>query len=223
MCNSSGIGFVEKVLKEEDVKGRRVLEIGALNVNGSVRPSIERFGPAEYIGVDMVEGSGVDLVCRAEELAARFAPGRFDLVVSTEMLEHVRDWRRVISNMKALLEEGGILLITTRSFGFGYHAFPYDFWRFEAEDMRAIFSDLAVTDLESDPLDPGVFLKAVKKAAFVENDLEKYELYSVIKGKRAVTVTDIDCLITRLKYLSRRILSLILPEPIKRILRKALK
>lgn len=223
MCNSSGIDFVSRVLEESDVKGRRVLEIGSLNVNGSVRPVICRLGPSEYIGADIMAGEGVDKICQAEDLPKCFAAGTFSLVVATEVLEHVRDWRRVITNMKGLLENDGILIITTRSYGFGYHGYPYDFWRFEEQDMRAIFSDMCITDLESDASAPGVFLKAVKKLQFIEKDLSGYRLYSIVKDGRAASVTDLDCVFFRIRRLPKRMLSFLLPERVKRVLKRMLK
>ncbi len=39
-------------------------------------------------------------------------------LVSTEMLEHVIDWKHIVSNLKALIKEEGLLFITTRSKGF---------------------------------------------------------------------------------------------------------
>jgi len=39
----------------------------------------------------------------AENLIKRFGPESFDVVIATELLEHVIDWRRVINNMKTVL------------------------------------------------------------------------------------------------------------------------
>jgi SAM-dependent methyltransferase len=223
MCNNSGLDFVAGALTESEVKGRRVLEIGSLDVNGSVRPGICRFGPAEYIGTDIVAGKGVDTICRAEDLLERFKPGTFGLIVSTELLEHVRDWRRVISVMKQLLADDGVLIITTRSIGFGYHGYPFDFWRFEEHDMRAIFADMRIDVLESDPLAPGVFFKAVKKAPFIEADLCEYRLYSIVKNGQAENVTDFDCAFAHLRRLPKMFLSRLLPEAVKVYLKSKFK
>jgi len=46
-------------------------------------------------------------------------------VISTELLGHVQNWRLVVNNMKNVLKHGGY---ATRSHGFPYHAYPYDFW-----------------------------------------------------------------------------------------------
>lgn len=139
------------------VAGKRVLEVGSYNVNGTIRDHIAPLGPAVYLGVDVNEGPGVDMVCSANELEARLGPTTFDVVVSTEMLEHAQDWRAAINNMKRVLRVGGKLLLTTRSAGFPYHN-PPDHWRFEAEHMRAIFADFRIVEVSKDPQVPGIMI-----------------------------------------------------------------
>ena len=192
MCHVSCIVFGVKNLTKEEVKGKRILEVGSYDLNGSLRPIIELWGPAEYIGIDIEKGPGVDVICDAENLVEKFGKESFDVVISTELVEHVRDWRKVISNIKNICKPGGIILITTRSYGFGYHAYPYDFWRYELEDMKNIFSDCELLVLEKDFQKPGVFVKVKKLNKFVEKDLENHKLYSVIVNKREREITDKD-------------------------------
>ena len=192
MCNVACVVFGAKSLSREEIAGRRVLEVGARAVNGSLREVIESHGPAEYVGVDIEPGPGVDLLCPAEELVARFGEGRFDVLVSTEVIEHVRDWRAVISNYKRVLAPGGLLLLTTRSPGYPYHAFPHDFWRYDQADMRALFADFDILGLQDDPTRPGVFLKARKPMDWVEADLSGHALYSVVTGSRVTELRPAD-------------------------------
>jgi SAM-dependent methyltransferase len=189
MCNVDCVLFAARRLERPEVRGRRVIEVGSGNVNGSLRPLLESWEPGEYVGVDVVPGPGVDQVCSAEELVERFGRDRFDLVVSTEMLEHVRDWRRVVSGMKGVLSAGGTLLLTTRSIGFPYHGYPHDFWRYQPEDLRAMFADMEIVVIEEDSVAPGVFCKARKPAAFLEADLSGIPLHSIVAGRR---VRDVD-------------------------------
>jgi hypothetical protein len=76
----------------QEFDGKRVLEVGSKFVNGSVRPLIERFcSPRDYVGVDIEPGKYVDVVLPAEKLVNCFGPESFDVVISTELLEHVYD------------------------------------------------------------------------------------------------------------------------------------
>jgi SAM-dependent methyltransferase len=161
-----------------------------MDVNGSLRSHVESLGPSRYIGVDIEAGPGVDVICDAEHLLAVFGPESFDVVISTELLEHVRDWRRVVGTMKRLLKSEGTLLITTRSNGFPYHGYPYDFWRYELSDMRVIFTDFTIEALQSDPQDPGVFIKARRPRAFEERDISDIELFSVIREDRCRDIAE---------------------------------
>lgn len=204
MCNPSCITFAESHLRTEDVEGKSVLEVGSLNVNGTVRDVVERLRPRSYVGVDISPGPGVDQVCDATELIQRFGREAFDLVISTELLEHIRDWPRVISNLKQVLKPGGIILLTTRSYGFGYHGYPYDFWRYEIADVEYLFSDFRIERLEEDPGEPGVFLRARKPDAFSERALGGYALYSIVAGRRIRRVTDFDILLFRVRRLLSR-------------------
>jgi glycosyltransferase involved in cell wall biosynthesis len=162
--------FENGILDAAEVAGKTVLEVGAYNVNGTIRPILEQHHPASYLGVDMSPGPGVDRVVDAGELAATFGNGSFEVVVTTEMLEHAADWRRVMGNLVCVVAEGGLLVITTRGPGFPYHGYPDDYWRFTVEVMQAIivaldFEPLAVYP-DPDPQSPGVIAKAKKPAGW---------------------------------------------------------
>ena len=189
--NIINVIFVALNIKQTDISGKRVIEVGAYDVNGSVRPLIEALDPGDYIGVDISAGRGVDIVCDACDLIKRFSINCFDVVISTEMLEHVGDWRLVIHNLKNICKPGGIILITSRSYGFFYHGYPYDFWRYELEDMKYIFQDFDIDVLEKDP-QYGVMIKAIKPLNFVEADLREHKLYSIIAQKRVRDLEDIN-------------------------------
>jgi SAM-dependent methyltransferase len=174
-----------------EIANKRVVEVGSHNVNGSARPLIEALGPAEYVGVDITPGLGVDVVLDAEHLLDRFEPGSFDVVISTEMVEHVRDWRKVFNNMKRLCAPGGWVVVTTRSRGFQYHGYPNDFWRYEMSDMMAIFADFSIEVLEKDPNSPGVYV-AARERSMTFTDLDPIALYSMCTDDRRIDVSDFE-------------------------------
>lgn len=192
MCHASVIFFGVKNLNREDIENKRVIDVGSHSYNGNMSIVAEKLHPQEYIGVDMIPGPGVDVVCLAEDLVEKFGEHSFDTVISNELMEHARNWREVISNMKRILKPGGTILLTTRGRGFKIHAYPHDYWRYEVEDMQKIFSDFNIEILIPDPQAPGILLKAKKPQNFVENDLSQIALFSVVTDKRSLTLSDGD-------------------------------
>ena len=156
-----------------------------------MRPLIESFRPRKYVGVDLVEGSGVDVICSADNLLEIFQKNTCDALISTELIEHVQDWKKVVSNFKNVVKPGGIIVITSRSYGYPFHAYPHDFWRYEIEDIQSIFADCKIEKLEKDP-ELGFFAKMTKPINFVEKDLADHELYSIIVEKRIKQLTSRD-------------------------------
>jgi SAM-dependent methyltransferase len=223
VCNNECLEFGVRNLTEHEVRGKAVLEVGARvhqQLDFTLRDVAGALAPASYLGVDIEDGPGVDTICDAVELRTRFGDNKFDLVISTEVLEHVRDWRLVVSNLKNVLRPGGVLLVTTRSRGFSYHAYPCDYWRYEPSDMAAIFGDLEVSLLKVDPLAPGVFMKAVKPANFEELDLTEYALYSIITGtRRTDAINPVYERVFRAQY---NLLRRVLPVRIRRIAKQTL-
>lgn len=184
MCHSSCIEFAKNCLISAEVTGKSVIEVGSYNVNGSVRPIVEVLKPAIYLGVDIQPGPGVDYICDVNNLVAHFGVNRFDLVISTELLEHVQNWRHAISNLKQITKPGGLIFITTRSLGFPYHGYPHDFWRYELSDIQNIFSDFSFEVLSGDYEQPGIFLKARKPVHYIERNTAHIQLYSMVTGGR---------------------------------------
>ncbi len=182
MCHLTSLKFGEENLSPEEVIGKEVIEVGSYNMHGSLRGYVESQVPAKYIGVDIQEGEGVDIICRAEDIVEKFGEENFDIVISTETFEHIKDWKSAISNIKNICKPNGIILITTRSKGYLYHPSPNDYWRYEIKDMKYIFSDCIIEKLEEDSSPrPGVFLKARKPVDFVEKDLSDYKVFRITR------------------------------------------
>jgi len=179
MCHVSCLMFGETQLTEAMITNKTVLEVGSKDLNGSLRPLIEEMKPKEYIGVDIEEGRGVDEIVNAEDLIDAFGVGAFDLVVCTELMEHVENWQDVIHNLKGVVKTGGCIILTTRGPGFPKHDFPYDYWRYTVGDILFIFQDMVILRAEDDWETPGVFLLAFKPSGFKEHPLIDYKLTKV--------------------------------------------
>lgn len=83
-----------------------VIEIGSRDINGTVR---DLFPNARYVGVDVVDGKGVDVVADA----ATWTPKRkADIVVCCEVFEHTDAWQDIVANAAKMLRKGGRLIVT---------------------------------------------------------------------------------------------------------------
>jgi SAM-dependent methyltransferase len=158
--HQSAEAFVRRICTAEEIRGRRALEVGSYTVNGSARDWLTPFGPAEYMGIDLTpQPQYVDLVLDAPAVADHFGPESFDVVLSTEMLEHCSDPLNSIRAMVDVLRPGGLLLLTARGPGFPYHC-PPDRWRFTCEDFRCL-QGFDVIELRPDDV-PGVLFAGRK-------------------------------------------------------------
>src|SRR5258708_17358138 len=85
------------------ISGAKILEIGSYDVNGSVRSLFAAAG--EYVGVDLREGPGVDLVGFGYEIDG--PDGRYDVTLSSYGFEHDPRWRETFANMGRMTRPGG--------------------------------------------------------------------------------------------------------------------
>ncbi|MEU0467299.1 methyltransferase domain-containing protein [Amycolatopsis sp. NPDC006131] len=87
------------------------LDLGGADINGTARHLLPN---ATWTGLDIQPGPGVDIVADA----TTWQPDRvFDVVVCTELLEHVQNWRAVLATAHAALRAGGVLVLTCASNG----------------------------------------------------------------------------------------------------------
>lgn len=86
----------------------KVLEFGSLDINGSIRSILEPMSSL-YVGVDMQNGPGVDVVADASTFSHEKS---FDVVACCEVFEHAENWRQIIDNSHRLLRNGGLFIAT---------------------------------------------------------------------------------------------------------------
>jgi hypothetical protein len=72
-----------------------VIEIGSLNINGTVRDFYTN--TTKYVGVDLDEGRDVDLVMEGQDVD--LPDKSFDVAVSAECFEHNPYWKETFLNM----------------------------------------------------------------------------------------------------------------------------
>jgi len=115
----------------------RVLDVGCGN-----KPYYPYFAAcaAEYVGVDVVPGPEVDLVGGVEALPV--PDGSFDLVLCTQVLEHVDDPARAVAELRRVTAPGGRVLASTHGVQ-AFHPSPGDYWRWTRTGLEKLFHDNA--------------------------------------------------------------------------------
>lgn len=160
--HKSVYNFVNRVASEFSLTDEKktILEIGSLDINGSVRPIFS----GKYTGLDMQDGQGVDVVMNANDAAAwvtNFGKRKFDVIINSEAMEHDLCFWKTWENAVKYLKKDGLYIVTTRGIGFHYHPFPSDYYRFTTDsfrDLAGLFGLEAVL-IEEDPQTghPGAF------------------------------------------------------------------
>jgi SAM-dependent methyltransferase len=115
MSHPEQLAFFQAVVHRNQafLANAAVMEIGSYDVNGSIRKVFE--GAAQYVGVDLTVGPGVDLVSYGHEVD--HPDGTYDLTVSSECFEHDPHWRDTFANMARLTRGGGLVVFTCASHG----------------------------------------------------------------------------------------------------------
>lgn len=135
-----------------------VVEIGSLDINGTVRGC---FPKAKWHGIDVVEGPAVDEVANG----ATWTPDEpVDLVVCCEVFEHTRDWRKIVANCANIVKPGGRVVFTAA----GPTRLPHSavdggllrdgefYANIDPDDLAAAMSDAGFVDVQIDEHGPDV-------------------------------------------------------------------
>jgi SAM-dependent methyltransferase len=99
------------------------------------------------VGLDLEPAAGVHVVGDARRLPVRDAA--FDVVLCTEMLEHVPEPQQAVDEMWRVLKPGGTLVLTTR-FLFPIHDAPHDYFRFTKYGLRHLLKRFEVLELQEE-------------------------------------------------------------------------
>jgi len=96
------------------------------------------------VSLDVEARPGVDVVGDAHALP--FVDGEFEVILCTEVLEHLHDPARAISEMHRVLAPGGLFILTTR-FLYPIHDAPGDFFRFTRYGLQHLLRDWEILEL----------------------------------------------------------------------------
>lgn len=114
MAHYSELHFVDLLARHfpRHFRGARVLEVGSLDINGSIR---KFFVDCDYVGLDVAPGKGVDVVCEGQKYDA--PDDSYDVVISCEAMEHNPHWIATFQNMIRLCRPSGLVVMTCATVG----------------------------------------------------------------------------------------------------------
>jgi SAM-dependent methyltransferase len=116
--------------------GKRVLDVGC-----GAKPYYPFFaGAAAYVGVDVKENVAADVVGSVDALPVD--DGSFDVVLCTQVLEHVDDPAQAVRELHRVAAPGGRVLASTHGVML-YHPNPQDLWRWTHAGLRRLFESAA--------------------------------------------------------------------------------
>jgi len=125
MSNAACHDFVHRTLDRAHVTGRDILRVGSADLDPSLRLMAKTYGAASYVGIDAELGPSVGKLCHVEHVLANLRPESFDLLICSELLQHVENWPLIISMFKRIIRPHGSILVTTRSLALRTPPFPH--------------------------------------------------------------------------------------------------
>jgi SAM-dependent methyltransferase len=114
-----------------------IYEFGGYQVAGQEGwADLRRFFPGKtYIGTDMREGPGVDMILDLHNIG--LSSESVGTVLMLDTLEHVEFPRKAMEEVHRILMPEGLVIMSS-VMDFPIHATPYDYWRFTPEAFRSL-------------------------------------------------------------------------------------
>lgn len=124
--------WLDKFLAETDFTGK-VLDVGGAKVNkrGCFRPDLDKVQSWEYLNID--EKTCPDFLCSSENIPVQNSS--YDVVLITEVLEHLEYPEQTLKEAFRVLKDGGKLILSM-PFLYPVHAHPFDYQRWTPEKIK---------------------------------------------------------------------------------------
>jgi len=129
-----------KAFLQRHASGGRVLDVGC-----GAAGYRDLFPQLTTLDIAPREGTKVDIIADAHDLS-QIPDSSFDIVLCTEVLEHLHTPSKAIAEFRRVLKPGGRLLLSTR-FIFPLHDVPGDYYRFTKYGLRHLLKDFEILEL----------------------------------------------------------------------------
>ncbi len=121
---------------------KSVLEIGSRQAKNQEALADLRllFPDSAYVGLDMIKGSGVDVVADATKLP--YNPKTVEMVLCLETLEHAQEPWKIAKEIERVVAKGGIAIVSSQQ-NFPLHLHPSDYFRYTPYGLSSLFPSFA--------------------------------------------------------------------------------
>lgn len=119
---------------EGSESGKKLIDYGC-----DTKPYIDIFKKYEYLGADLPFNEIADYIL-TEEGTIPVSDSFADLVLSTQVLEHVDDPIIYLNECHRVLKKDGFLIISTHGV-WEYHPYPKDLWRWTSSGLRRVVEE----------------------------------------------------------------------------------
>lgn len=143
-------GLLKKInnFANKDFSNKNILDVGC-----GIKPYEELFNASSYTGIDINNGGHIN----RDKLPDKFYNGveipfpdnYFDVVICTEVLEHIAEPGKLLNEIRRVLKVGGEIYLSV-PFVWNEHEVPFDFQRFSRYGLQRLFakSHLSIIKLE---------------------------------------------------------------------------
>ncbi|MBI4058005.1 class I SAM-dependent methyltransferase [Candidatus Microgenomates bacterium] len=165
------------------IEGKTILDLGCGTGYGSA--IMLTLGAREVIGTD-IDPDAIKFAKKnfkkrklsfyiADAISLPFPNNSFDVVVSFEVIEHMKDYQQYIQEVLRVLKKKGYCIFSTpnrKQYRAGTS--PYHFKEFTAQDLRELYKPFGKLEL---------FGQFFTNEAFVEYEKEYFKHYTTLTGK----------------------------------------
>jgi SAM-dependent methyltransferase len=146
-----------------------VLEIGSKDY-GSTSSFRDFYAGSEYVGLDMAEGKGVDVIVDLCKGVGTLQENHFELGICCSVLEHVEKPWLFAANLTRLIRPGGRLYMSV-PWVWRYHAYPDDYFRFSHRGVISLFEEFAWSSVFYSSTASGEFIEITDKDTGADNKM----------------------------------------------------
>jgi len=118
-----------------------ILDLGA--GPGQFKDLMEKFDTV--IGIDMIPFESVDVIADLND-ELPFKNNAFDIIVASNLIEHIPDTKVLLNESLRILQKGGVFYGTI-PFLLDIHQAPYDFHRYTPYMLEKLFNDAGFCDV----------------------------------------------------------------------------